>query len=98
MEGMMGDALSQNDLNALLGLGADGGATDAPPSAKDGNGSSGGLSQADLDGLLGDLGEIGASAGTESAAAQAAPEAKPDAGGDNLSQDEIDKLLAEFGK
>ena len=90
---MMADVVSQNDLDALFGK--DGGGTaDGAASGGNGNGS-GGLSQADLDNLLGDLGDLGAKAAAESPPPAAAA---PAPGSDNLSQDDIDRLLAEFGK
>ena len=86
----MADSISQADLDALLGdLGAEK-AAGAEPGAF-GSGSAG-LSQADLDALWG-------SAPQEPAATPTAPaEGRASSGSENLSQDDIDKLLAEMGK
>lgn len=92
----MADLLSQDDLNALFGLTSEspaptaGLAAPASPTA--------GLSQGDLDSLLAGLADF-----------TAAPPARPRApapvqdecaapSGGTLSQDEIDRLLADFGK
>ena len=93
----MADLLSQNDLDALWGQtpgdegqGQNGAKGETPESA--------GVSQADLDALFG---AAGIDAGLTTAAPKAAaPPPGPSAApiGDNLSQDDIDKLLAEFGK
>lgn len=92
----MGDVLSQSDLDALFG--------DSAP-AKSENSA---LSQSDLDALFGDITSAGGPDTEGASAAAEAPEglnlAQPgqDAGSgpsshsESMSQDEIDKLLAEF--
>jgi len=93
----MADILSQDDLDALWGQasgdegqGQNGASGETPASA--------GLSQADLDALFGAAGiDITPKADSPK---RAAPPPDPAAApaGDNLSQDDIDRLLAEFGK
>ncbi len=122
----MADLLSQNDLDALWGLtpgdesqGQNGAKEEIPASPA-------GLSQADLDALMGgsseektasneagtspvglsqaDLDALWGLAPNDSAPQAAgpkaaAPEPEPSAPiGENLSQDDIDRLLADFGK
>ena len=84
--------LSQADLDALMG-----GSSEEKPAGKEADTPSVGLSQADLDALWGlDPNE---SAPQTAGPKAAAPEPEPSAPiGENLSQDDIDKLLAEFRK
>ena len=95
--GQMADILSQDDLDALWGQ-ASGDEGQGPNGATGGTPASPGLSQADLDALFGAAGiDITPKAdGAKGAAPRPEPAAAP--AGDNLSQDDIDKLLAEFGK
>ena len=90
----MADLLSQNDLNALLGLATEDGAS-GPAKAMEGPAPAGGLSQGDLDSLLSGLGDIAPAKPKIPAPAQ---EESAMPCGDTLSQDEIDRLLADFGK
>lgn len=85
--------ISQSDLDALFGALGGGTAESAPAEAD--QPSAGGLSQNDLDALWGGL--------TEAAAERAEPtvateESSPSPIGENLSQDDIDRLLAEMGR
>jgi flagellar motor switch protein FliM len=91
----MADQLSQNDLNALLGLTAEEGASGPREPAED-TAPAAGISQGDLDSLLAGLADF-------------APAARPKGpapvqqdcaavSGKTLSQDEIDQLLTDFGK
>jgi hypothetical protein len=89
----MADTLSQEDLDALWGQasgdegqGQNGAAGETPASP--------GLSQADLDALFGAAG-IDITPTADSAKAAATPPAPVS---DSLSQDDIDRLLSEFGK
>ncbi|MGD0230277.1 MAG: hypothetical protein ABSC19_07955 [Syntrophorhabdales bacterium] len=86
----MADVLSQDDLNALLGL-MENAPAEPVVQREEKRPPVGGLSQEDLDSLLGGL------AGPVVQAAPAGQEEEK-AGAESLSQDEIDKLLAEFGK
>jgi len=84
--------LSQADLDALMG-----GSSGEKTAGKEADASPAGLSQADLDALWGLAPDDSApkAAGPKAAA----PEPEPSAPiGENLSQDDIDKLLAEFRK
>jgi len=96
----MGDVLSQSDLDALFG-------NSAPAKSEDS-----GLSQSDLDALFGDITSAEGSGTGEASGATEAPEALnltqpgqepgqdagagPSSGSETMSQDEIDKLLAEL--
>jgi hypothetical protein len=88
--------LSQADLDALWGaLSENGAGQPAPVEGAAAEESSGGLSQADLDALWG---LSGLSPGPERMGLTITEEPRPDPIGENLSQDDIDALLAEFGK
>ncbi len=84
--------LSQADLDALMG-----GSSEEKSAGKEADTSQVGLSQADLDALWGLASNDSAppAAGPKAAASEPAPSAPV---GENLSQDDIDKLLSEFGK
>jgi hypothetical protein len=84
--------LSQADLDALMG-----GTSEEKTASKEADTSPAGLSQADLDALWGLAPNDPApqTAAPKAAAAQPEPSAPI---GENLSQDDIDRLLAEFGK
>ncbi len=87
----MADQLSQSDLNALLGLDPDDDASKQTETE-----ASSGLSQGDLDSLLAGLGETPAPPTNK--LKNAPPPVQEVSAGDSLSQDEIDRLLADFGK
>ncbi len=81
--------VSQADLDALW---ADLGGLGEPEPAKAKESPSGGMSQADLDALWAD-------APVDPPSASSAPaEASASSASENLSQDDIDRLLAEMGK
>ena len=96
----MGDVLSQSDLDALFGDGA--------PAKSENSG----LSQSDLDALFGDITSAGGSDTEGASGLVDAPEGLnltqpgqepgqdagtgPSSGSETMSQDEIDKLLAEL--
>lgn len=84
--------ISQADLDALWGQPGDAGKpAETAPAADE----PGGLSQADLDALWGAAGL----APPEPSPPPAAPKQEPaSSGGENLSQEDIDKLLAEMGR
>ena len=94
----MADLLSQNYLNALLGLRPEDG-TQGPAEPAEGTApaaTAAGLSQGDLDSLLAGLADFTPAArlkgpvpGGEEAAAVS---------GETLSQEEIDRLLMDYGK
>jgi flagellar motor switch protein FliM len=91
----MADLLSQNDLNALLGLTAEQGASGPTEPAED-TAPAAGLSQGDLDSLLAGLADF-----TPAARPKCAAPAQQNcavASGGTLSQEEIDRLLADFGR
>ena len=104
---IMADLLSQNDLNALLGLTAEDG---APAHAEPVEGTApaagiaapatpaAGISQGDLDSLLADLTDftVGPAARPKVSAPVQDECATPS--GETLSQEDIDRLLADFGK
>jgi len=93
----MADILSQEDLDALWGQ-ASGDEGQEQNGAKGETPASPGLSQADLDALFGAAG-IDTTPKADNAKAAAPPPQPASAPvGDNLSQDDIDRLLAEFGK
>jgi len=94
----MADLLSQNDLNALLGLTAEDG-TSGPAEPAEGTASAtppAGLSQGDLDSLLAGLADFSPAARPKSPV-PCGEECAVACGG-TLSQEEIDRLLADFGK
>jgi len=88
----MADLLSQNDLDALWGQ-TPGDEGQGQNGAKEETASPAGISQADLDALFG---AAGIDPGPKTDAAPPPEPAEPI--GDNLSHDDIDKLLAELGK
>jgi hypothetical protein len=91
----MADLLSQNDLNALLGLTAEHG-TSGPTEPAEGSTPGAGLAQGDLDSLLAGLADF-----TSAARPKGPAPAQQDcavASGETLSQEEIDRLLADFGR
>jgi hypothetical protein len=101
---IMADLLSQNDLNALLGLTAEHGASRPTEPAEGATPATGlgpaapatGLSQGDLDSLLAGLADV-----TPVARPKGPTPAQQDcavASGGTLSQEEIDRLLADFGR
>jgi hypothetical protein len=88
----MADLLSQADLNALLGLPDEAEPEPAKPKEEP---TLAGLQQADLDALLEGL-DVSF---TPTIMAEAAPmEDDAASTGQTLSQDEIDRMLADFGK
>jgi hypothetical protein len=88
----MADSISQDDLDALWGS-LSGDETKEPSAAKEEKpAEAAGLAQADLDALW------GPAAGTEEHPASAAPEEPAARVSENLTQDDIDKLLAEMGR
>jgi hypothetical protein len=88
---IMADLLSQSDLNALLGLAAEDEASGAADTAP-----GGGLSQGDLDSLLAGIADY--TPATKRACPAPIQEECAAPSGESLSQDEIDRLLADFGK
>ena len=92
----MADLLSQNDLNALLGLSAEDG-TSGPAEPVEGTAPAApaGLSQGDLDSLLAGLADFPRQPSQESGPGG---EECAVASGETLSQEEIDRLLADYGK
>ena len=97
----MADLLSQNDLNALLGLTAEHGAS-GPADPAEGTAPAApaapaaGLSQGDLDSLLAGLADFTPAAGPKGPAPAQQDCAAPS--GETLSQEEIDQLFADFGR
>ena len=91
----MTDLLSQNDLNALLGLTAEHGAS-GPADPAEGTAPAAGLSQGDLDFLLAGLADFTPAAGPKGPAPAQQDCAAPS--GETLSQEEIDQLFADFGR
>jgi hypothetical protein len=91
----MADLLSQSDLNALLGVTAEDGAS-RPAEPEEESAAGAGLSQEDLDSLLAGLADFTPAASPKSPAPSREECAAPS--GEALSQDEIDRLLADFGK
>jgi len=82
--------LSQADLDALMG-----GSSEEKTASEEAGSSQAGLSQADLDALWG----LAPADSTPQTAAPKTAEPEPSAPiSENLSQDDIDKLLADFGK
>jgi hypothetical protein len=95
---IMTDLLSQNDLNALLGLTAEHGAS-GPADPAEGTAPAApaaGLSQGDLDSLLAGLADFTPAAGPKGPAPAQQDCAAPS--GETLSQEEIDQLFADFGR
>ena len=91
----MADLLSQSDLNALLGVTAEDGAS-RPAEPEEESAAGAGLSQEDLDSLLAGLADF-----TPAARPKGPAPAQQDcavASGGTLSQEEIDRLLADFGR
>ena len=84
--------LSQADLDVLMG-----GPSEGKTASKEADTSPVGLSQADLDALWGLAPNDSATQTATPKAAAAEPEPSAPIG-ENLSQDDIDRLLAEFGK
>ncbi len=92
---IMADLLSQNDLNALLGLTAEDEAS-GPAEPAEETAPATGLSQGDLDSLLAGLADFTPAASPTRPPPALEEDATPS--GEALSQDEIDQLLADFGK
>jgi len=94
----MTDLLSQNDLNALLGLTAEHGASGPVEPAGDIAPASpaAGISQGELDSLLAGFADFTPAAEPEGPAPAQQDWAVPS--GETLSQEEIDQLFADFGR
>lgn len=96
----MADLISQDDLDALWGSLSGDESKGATPAKEEKAPDQTGISQADLDALWGDLGlPTEETHGAGSAAPAPAPlPMEESSGGESLSQEEIDRLLAEMGK